>query len=240
MYDFAIGLLSGSNDWIDLDLSEERPSLLDSDALSALRFPKGFATLFLSRARTPRFTYFAPGLRVATEQETLDQPFTHHEENGDAEDELIEVPPLLLLRADVSVSAAELFWLRAFEPVIPRSAQCPCGLYVTPCDRAYRYPQEDGCSFVLPGTAPSGWAKKTHVGPVESHDDLLKTDVNPFNDLHPIFFSAFSENVRFQIGQGRWAVGSEDVAGGLNDWCNTDTEERRKDYVTDVRPQVYW
>ncbi|KAI6868222.1 hypothetical protein KC343_g3000 [Hortaea werneckii] len=138
------------------------------------------------------------------EQDIFNQPFTHHEEDSDAKGELIKVPPLiLLLRADVSVSAAGLLWLRAFEPVIPQSVQCPCGLYVTPCDRTYRYPQENGGSLVLPGTASSGWARKADLGPVEPYDDLLQTGTNPFNDLRPVSFSVFVENVGFQIEQGR-------------------------------------
>lgn len=225
---------------IDLDPSGERHALLDSEALSALPFPEGFATQFLSRARRPRFTYFAPGLRVATEQQILDQPFIHNEEDSDAGDEPSKVPPLLLLRADVSTSAAGLFWLRAFEPVIPKSAQCPGGLYLTPCDRTYRYPQENGCSLVLPQTSSLGWAKKADRVAVESYDDLLQTGVNPFNDLHPVSLSAFLENVCFQIEQGRWYVDGEGVAGGLEKWCESDTEEKWMNYVTNVGPQGYW
>lgn len=225
---------------IGLDPPGERQALLDSEALNSLPLPEGFATQFLSRTRRPRFTYFAPGLRVATEQEILHQPFTYHEEDSDAEEEPSKVSPLLLLRADVSTSAAGLFWLRAFEPLIPRSAQCPCGLYLTPCDRTYRYPQENGCSLVLPRTYSSGWARKADLGPVESYDDLLQTGINLFNDLHPIPFSAFLENVDFQIEQGRWSVDGEGVAGGLKKWCEADTEEKWIDHITNVRPQGYW
>ncbi|RMY51999.1 hypothetical protein D0865_06029 [Hortaea werneckii] len=225
---------------IGLDPAGERQALLDSEALSTFPFPEGFATRFLSRARRPRFTYFAPGLRVATEQEILDQPFAYNEENSDVEDEPSKVPPLLLLRTDVSVSAAGPFWLHVFEPVILRSAQCPCGLYLTPCDRTYRYLQENGCSLVLPGTSSSGWARKADLGPVESYDDLLQTGVNPFNDLHPISLSAFLENVCFQIEHGRWCFDGEGVAGGLEKWCEADTEERWVNYVTNVGPQGYW
>ncbi|KAI6834748.1 hypothetical protein KC340_g7170 [Hortaea werneckii] len=239
---FWDGIVERIERLIGLDPAGGRQALLDSEALSTFSFPEGFATRFLLRARRPRFTYFAPGLRVATEQEILHQPFTYQEENSDAEDEPSKVPPLLLLllRTDVSVSAAGLFWLRAFEPVIPRSAQCPCGLYLTPCDRAYRYPQENGCSLVLPRTSSSGWARKADLGLVESHDDLLQTGVNPFNDLHPISFSAFLEDVCFQIEQAKWSVDSEGVAGGLEKWCEADTEERWIDHVTNVGPRRYW
>ncbi|KAI7264092.1 hypothetical protein KC343_g3226 [Hortaea werneckii] len=61
----------------ETDSSEDLPALSGSDALSALSFPKGFATRFLSWARRPRFTYFAPGLRVPTEQEIVNQPFSY-------------------------------------------------------------------------------------------------------------------------------------------------------------------
>ncbi|RMZ12831.1 hypothetical protein D0860_02801 [Hortaea werneckii] len=174
----------------------------------------GTEHIFLDPIRLPWFTYFAPGLRVATEQEIVDEPYTHHEEDSDAEDERSKVPPLLLLRADVLVNAVGLLWLRAFEPVIPQSVQCPCGPYLTNCDRTYRYPQESGCNLVLSGTASSCWARKADLGPVDSYDDLLQT-----------------------IEQGRCAVDIEGVADGLKKWCEADTEERWRKYVTNVGPE---
>ncbi|RMZ06335.1 hypothetical protein D0864_02255 [Hortaea werneckii] len=206
---------------IGLDSSEDLPALSGSDALSALSFPKGFATRFLSWARRPRFTYFAPGLRVPTEQE-IQSPTAPSSSNR-----------RLGQRSGTLLAPRFRARHRAIRPV-------SCGFYLTPCDRAYCCPQENGCNLVLTGKASSGWAQKADLRPVEIYDDLLQPGVNTFDDLHPISFPAFLENVRFQKEQLRWAVDSEGVASGLKKWCEGDTEERWMDYVTNVGHQGYW
>jgi hypothetical protein len=67
--------------------------LADDQLLDAM--PDGFAKKFLVGALKPRFNHIAPGLRIQSIEELLDQPYASSFEQGET-----EIPPLLILRGD--------------------------------------------------------------------------------------------------------------------------------------------
>ncbi|KAK3645766.1 hypothetical protein LTR56_008953 [Elasticomyces elasticus] len=221
--------------------AEQTETLLELSTLDRARIPNGFAREFLSRAQHPRFQYVAPGLRTPSASEFATQPFV--DTNGDDGNE-DEVPAILLFRGDAVVSARELSWLGF--PAQRLEVECPTGLYLNGCDRASQYPQEDGCSLVLPfgfeaaGWTDAMWAKKSDYSPANKCDDLLQAGVNPYNDIHSVQLQGFLENVYTNVESGYWVVDEHGVAGGLDKYRAADTEQGWSKYYVQLGPGGYW
>ncbi|KAK5713398.1 hypothetical protein LTR17_017579 [Elasticomyces elasticus] len=221
--------------------AEQTETLLELSTLDRARIPDGFAREFLSRAQRPRFQYIAPGLRAPSASEFATQPFV--DTNGDEGNE-DEVPAILLFRGDAVVSTEELFW-PGFRPQ-SSAVECPSGLYLNPCDRTYRYPQEDGCILILPFGFEAAawkdalWAKKSDYSPANKCDDLLQAGVNPYNDIHPVQLQAFLENVYTNVESGYWVVDEHGVAGGIDKYKEAETEHGWSKYYVQLGPGGYW
>ena len=213
--------------------AENAERLLDMATLDAARIPNGFARRFLSQAQRPRFKFIAPGLRVPTAEEFVAQPFIDASMNLGDQD---HIPCILLLRSEGTVSKALLSHVRPNTSM----AYIPCGLYLPPCDRTYRYPQEDGCSLVLPFALTSGHAKRSDFTPVDTPDSLLQPGVNPYNDIHPVQLQAFLETVYLNLQRGNWDVDHDGVAGGIDVWKAADTEQGWQSYFVELGPGRYW
>ncbi|KAK4543619.1 hypothetical protein LTR36_005264 [Oleoguttula mirabilis] len=210
-------------------------SLLDVVTVNAAHIPDGFAREFLTKARRPRFEFIAPGLQVPTAGDFIGQPFIDGSHGSEDEDKL---PAILLFRNDSTVSTNGLFWF-GFPPDTP-TAQCPCGLYLNPCERSYRYPQEDGCTLILPFEFTSGRARQSDFTAVDHCDKLLQAGVNPYNDVHPTQLQAFLETVYLNVERGHWAVDEHGVAGGIDVWKDADTEQSWSNYFVPLGPGRYW
>ncbi|KAK5696634.1 hypothetical protein LTR97_007938 [Elasticomyces elasticus] len=221
--------------------AEQTETLLKLPTLANARIPNGFAQEFLCRAQRPRFQYIAPGLRAPSASEFATQPFI--DTNGDDGNE-DEVPPILLFRGNAVVSARELSWLGF--PAQQSAVDCPNGLYLNGCGRSTQYPQEDGCSLILPFGFEAAawkdalWAKKGDYSPANKCDDLLQADVNPYNDIHPVQLQAFLENVYTNVESGYWVVDEHGVAGGLDKYREADTEHGWSKYYVQLGPGGYW
>jgi len=221
---------------------EQSNALLDTGTLDAAHIPAGFTRELLSRARRPRFRFVAPGLQVPTKEDFTSQPFIDAL-RGTENDDMI--PPIRLFCSDATliatVSMKDLLWFRAFGYWSDtRGAECPCGLYLTPCQRSYRYPQEDGCSLILPFKFEDGWAKQSDFTAADLHDNLLQSGINPYNDGHPIQLQGFLENVYWNVKSGCWSVDENGVAGGLDKWKDADTEQGWSSYFVELGPGGYW
>jgi hypothetical protein len=206
---------------------------LDAATLDAARIPESFARLFLFRARKPRFEFIAPGLRVPTSGVFATQPFINPDHRSEEEDLL---PPILLLRSERSVNTRGLRWF-GFPPRKP-PFECPSGLYLTPCQRSYRYPQEDGCAIILPfAVTPANGPQVEFLDPREA---LLQPAVNPYNDKHPIQLQALLEIVYMNVQRGNWEVDANGVVGGIEKWREAGMEEKAGNYVVNLGPGGYW
>ncbi|KAK1823629.1 hypothetical protein LTR12_002040 [Friedmanniomyces endolithicus] len=158
---------------LELEKTEALVGLMDAATVDAARVPaEGFAQNFILQARKPRFKFVAPGLRIPTAEEFIDQPFTFAPKlqglsAGD-------IPPILMFRADGLVNTADL---AGFHYPYAGSAaivqECPCGLYIDHCDPEMPSPFEDGCRLVLPFRLDGGFAKQGDSANVEGYDTIL-------------------------------------------------------------------
>ncbi|KAK5701319.1 hypothetical protein LTR17_022691 [Elasticomyces elasticus] len=216
-----------------LEDSSHAGQLLDAQTLDSASIPDGFARKFLSQVARPRFEYIAPGLRVPTAEDFIFQPFIDANWQQHDED---DVPAILLFRGDPLVDANELTWIQANTT----TPQCPCGVYLSPCDKYDPYPQQDGFALILPFDLNSGWAKKSDYGVVQAKDHLYQSGVNPYNPRHPAQLQAFLENAYLQLQDGHWGVDRDGVTGGLDLWKEADTAEKWSNYAVQVGPSRYW
>jgi hypothetical protein len=181
-----------------VDMIEERMSLpththetglVDPASFEALPIPEGFARQFMLQARKPRFSFIAPGLRLPTADTFARQPFMSALDLNEETPEQV-TPPILLFRSESNVPTDSLspssfgYPHEGSEP-----ADCLSGLYLARCDRTSGTPFEDGCELLLSSELENGWAKQSDCSDLvdrESHESLLQSGVNPFNQRHPV------------------------------------------------------
>lgn len=157
---------------------------------------------------------------MSTGEDFIAQPFVGDFWDAEGEEKL---PAILLFGGDTSnVSTSELSWF-GFPPD-SSAAECPSGLYLSPCERLHRYPPEDGINLALPFNFAAGWAKQSdftsvcqdEFTPGNQNDKLLQAGVNPYNDMHPAQLQAFLGMVYSNVQRGHWAADAHGVAGGLD------------------------
>jgi hypothetical protein len=106
-----------------LEEAEPAQGLGSTHTLDSIPMHDAFARESLSRARKPRFKFIAPGFRVPTDDDFVNQLFDGFVADPGDDDEL---PQVLLFRGDVDARVA--------------TGGCPCGVYIPPTARSYSYP----------------------------------------------------------------------------------------------------
>lgn len=234
-----------------IDLIEQRMSLapqaqetglIDPASFEALPIPEGFAKQFMLQARKPRFSFAAPGLRLATGDLFATQPFISTL-NPDEEASEKVTPPILMFRSESNVSTNFLSpFSFGYPHEGPEPEECPAGLYLGRCDRTDETPFEDGCELLLPFEFENGWAKQSDLSDLanrQQHEGLLQSGVNPFNQRHPVQLKGFLEIIVTNVRAGNWSVDGHGVAGGLDIWKQADTE-KWQDYWLPLGPSSFW
>ena len=187
--------------------------------------PDGFAKKLLAAALKPRFKYIAPGLRVQTLEELLDQPYAECYVKSET-----QIPPLLILRGEQMADPRIPFGFHPYRSV-------PAGLYLEPCDKFWdAAPWEDGAMLILPyyvGNRGS-WARMADQKPLPFSNDLLYSiGWNPFIAPHPTQLVSILTLWYRNLMSGAWEVDEEGVKGGIEKYREADTEEHCMEYVVD-------
>jgi hypothetical protein len=237
IWDMAVGLIE---EMMSLPPEAQETGLVNPATFEALPIPEGFARQFMLQARKPRFSFIAPGLRLPTDDIFAKQPFmSTHDVNEEVSEQV--TPPILLFRSESNVPTDSLSRL-SFGYLGPKPAACPAGLYLGQCDRTSGTPFEDGCELVLPFEFENGWARQSDCSDLvyrESHESLLQSGVNPFNQRHPVQLKGFLETIVTNLRAGNWSVDDYGVSGGLDVWKQADTEKWRS-YWLPLGPGRTW
>ncbi|KAK5130470.1 hypothetical protein LTR08_001992 [Meristemomyces frigidus] len=225
----------GSTQDITSNNSKPDDGLIHAVALDLAEIPDGFAHKFLRRARRPRFTFIAPGLRCPSVEDIAIQPFIESRQQN-SEDlthpEPEKVSPILLFRSDATVSSTEGMngW---YQGPYAQTRDFPSGLYLDPCNRGHDMPFEDGCRLILPfefDLFEAGWAKQSDGSRAEGRDNLYQSGKNPYNYPHAVQLQAFLENVYLNVRSGYWNVDAHGVAGGVEKWKEADSQDHWAQY----------
>ncbi|KAF4549536.1 Hypothetical protein D9617_21g097570 [Elsinoe fawcettii] len=208
--------------------------LYEFDALRDAGLTKDqFAWQFLSQARKPRFTYLAPGLRLASPASFSAQP---HKDIGTVIDEA--QIPLIILESDDRAPVPDAWNIHLKE------AQIPWGLYL---DELYlshtTCPFEDACRLILP------YKIQTRVGTPRSnrrytsHQDLFQRSLhNPYIVHHSTQLATVLGHFAEFVKSGQWQVDEKGVADTAEWWrvADTDNEDVLEDFVPRIGPGRAW
>ncbi|KAK5108999.1 hypothetical protein LTR62_007633 [Meristemomyces frigidus] len=213
-------------------------------AWSDIRPTGGFARCFLEAARVPRFTYLAPGLRVARQQPfqstlptdpDLLRPFLLFEGIGPAHRETRRAP----WGQDMPTSS--------FHPEFADVPHLPAGLYLTESEPLASLPFEDGCKLFLPDPIGSNGYARTSDN-VQFGEDTISDSPTPVTRLVPrstqVYQLGFNHYIEMHdvqlrrvlwrwvemVSSGKWAVDADGVVGGMEKWRDADSAEHWPDY----------
>jgi len=190
--------------------------------------PDCFAKRFFARAMKPRFKYIAPGLRVQTIEEMLDQPYASSFAQGST-----EIPPILILRGEgMAVPTVPL----GYYP----QRSIPAGLYLEPCDTFHdAAPWEDGVALILPYNVGGrdSWARMADQKPLpERNDSLYQIGWNPFIARHPPQLLAILVLWYENLQSGKWDMDRDGIMGGMEKYREANLEEHCMEYVLEIGP----
>ncbi|CEJ61353.1 hypothetical protein PMG11_09888 [Penicillium brasilianum] len=245
-------LPSSSTDGDTLEqLSFEKMALPYSESvIGALSINVGsFSGRFLSAlpVRQLKFRYIAPGIKLQSPDEFMNQPFAKCHNNDRFPKSFITSQsttdfPLLLFRGEQE-NKSPWGW-----PWFPRGirADIPAGLYIEPTDEYFNWESSNASRLLLPfEIGKNGFARSSNGVPfikdlrgMESlSDQLYQSDsfsgysgYLPWDSrssyLHRVF-----DNWAERVEMGDWLVGHDGVVGGFDKFKEADTEKHWKEYV---------
>jgi hypothetical protein len=217
--------------------------LIDQTVLDCLQIANRFLSAFMLQARRPRFSIIAPGLLIPDSSTFSKQPFTRVSDG--------KHPPIVLFRAKELYipslpkheSAPRNREFAAchdspfHHPWYKRFPVYPAGLYMLPTDSTS---SEDECRLVLPyAIGANGYARTSNGRRWERklHKALYELGYLPFEMNHDSRLVDVLKSWVGMVERGDWKIDEECVAGGIDVWKKSDTEERWEGYV--IRPVIW-
>lgn len=179
----------------------------DEELRSAGVREDGFAWHFFRQAQKPTFIYLAPGLRLASRDDLLQNPFRTAQDDVSSHDQILVFPVPILIGERTAAN-----WL-GYPLEKPSSVQS--GLYLDACDvegSGSRSPFENGSRLVLPHDIDGDCsAHKADGSPATGNTEIFQLGSNPYMPDHPTqlhtMLSKFSERVM----SGKWQIDSNGV-----------------------------
>jgi hypothetical protein len=192
--------------------------------------PHGFfIKKFLQKARIPKFRFVAPGLRLASPEELVDQPFKK------LDLALIRQPrdkavyeykwyPFLFLRAEKKLSKLEGQYK---DYPWENAAEFSTGVYLTNTKTIER---ADGCKLLLPFPINSqGYARfgdEKVISDHRKHDGLYQPGWSMIIRDDKLRLELLFKNWTSMIENGHWEVDENGVVGGIEKFREADTEAK--------------
>ncbi|KAF2224593.1 hypothetical protein BDZ85DRAFT_104354 [Elsinoe ampelina] len=191
-----------------------------------------FAWSFFRLARTPRFKYLAPGLRLPTAEEFV---ASRHSFEDMADDDV--TIPVCVLRGDYERAALNPW------KVYERPTRLPWGLYLDRTNLDGFCPFEDGCLLALPYSIAGPVKRKAPNGQYRRHNSLLlQISQNPYMPQHSSQLALFLGYFAKAVVDGMWTVGEEGVQQD-SDWyklAESEDEDVRNQFIVPVGPGRQW
>jgi hypothetical protein len=228
--------------------------LMSPSTLDDLKIPEGFARDFLLAARKPSFRFLAPGVRVLTSDEFMQQPFLavsaedivnkrYHTSRDTETGEPTWVKPIVLFSGEKGVKALGSMFRWPFDNI----TAYPSGLYLTYCQRDGANVFEDGARFVLPfqlgashfarlsdgsviGEAVHEEGTETPLEVWPKHNELYQMGHNKYVIEHDVQLWKILANWGDMVETGRWKVDANGVSGGIGIFSKADTEAHWREY----------
>ncbi|KAL2808979.1 hypothetical protein BJX63DRAFT_407193 [Aspergillus granulosus] len=211
-------------------------STLDAAKIHAKTFARAFCEETAKWDRKLSFRYIAPGIRVPTVEEFIAQPFYESYSKKPWYKYRPEGMPVLLFATSSDASPQSGTWLYC------EGKSIPAGVYtngINGHNRAF----QNSCRLILPfkfgsngcarlsdlevfGMKP--WDDEPDAADVDS--DLYQPGYNGFTPLHSVQLHKVLLNWAERVESGDWDVTEDGVGGGLDKFCEADTEDGWKKY----------
>ncbi|CAI7644590.1 unnamed protein product [Penicillium manginii] len=212
--------------------------------------PDTFVKAFLSAlpVRHLKFRHIAPGIRLQTPIEYINQPLAdrrHHILSPDPLGNDQDTPsfPLLLFRGERENKSP---WTRPWFPD-GKAENIPSGLYIEPTDKYYNWECGNRSRLLLPfSIGRNGFARSSNGipfkfkrarGPGFEWSDRLYND-DTFSgysgylpwDSRSSYLHKVLESWAEQVEKGDWQVDEDGVVGSIDKFKEADTEEHWREY----------
>ena len=222
-------LTSKGDDNDDAEAHDAEYGLYSDETLNAAGIRDGFARDFLSQELKPRFKYIAPGLRIQSSEEFINQPYGSIPRRSET-----ATRPILLFRGEDNTTPP------ATLPTIPNGSQVPIGVYLQDCDREAPSPFEDGARLLLPFAlgGEDSWARTSDERSLSRSDMLYQIGVNPFISPHAMQLMAILMQWYQCVVDGYWEVDENGVTGGIAKFREAESEEHWVKYFVRMGPSL--
>jgi hypothetical protein len=214
-------------------LSEATTSpLLEKSTLDSAEIPEGcFARDFILRARRPRFSRIAPGLKIPTAESFASSQSFISVENDD--EDRIPIPPVLLFQAANEETHQLIDDEKPFSTPYDRIETVPAGLFSTDVNIADPHLAEEGFKLILPfAVGQNEHARKSDGSKFNNAWELYQHGYESFGgDPRPQRMVKLFENWLGMIEAGHWEVGQDGVAGQIEKLRESDTENWQRYWI---------
>ena len=199
--------------------------LLEKSTLDSANIPDGcFARSFILKARRPRCSRIAPGLKIPTPESFASTQSFVSVRNDD--EDRVPIPPVLIFQA----ANEETYHLtddeKPFNAPYDSIEMFPAGLYFTDVNLADPHLAEEGFKLILPfAIGQNEHARKSDGSKFNNAWELYQHGYASFGgDQRPQRLVKLFKNWLSMVESGYWEVGQDGVAGQLEKLRESDTE----------------
>lgn len=219
-------------------------SVMETSFIEADSFVKSFLSAL--PIRHLKFCHIAPGIRLQTPIEFINQPLADRRHNvliPDLYSTDQETPsfPLLLFRGERENKSP---WTRPWFPD-GKAENIPSGLYIEPTDKDFNWESGNRSRLLLPfSIGRNGFARSSNGIPFKIarcpgtewpdqlyHEDLFSgySGYLPW-DSRSSYLHKVLESWAERVEMGDWKVDEDGVVGGIDKFTEADTEEHWREY----------
>jgi hypothetical protein len=219
------------------DDAEIQYGLANEDMLETAGITEDFPRQLFLQARRPRFAFIAPGIRLPTVEEFINQPFGSVRASQTDVETQSKMPVLLFVGEDTCKPA------EFFPHPYAEHPKVPTGLYLEGWTREDLSPFADAARLLLPFSigGDDSWAQTSNSLAIDNkHDELYQIGDHPFINRHGVSLLAVLQNFYAHVHQGNWSIGERGVGDPIGKFREAESEEHCGKYVVPMGPGEFW
>lgn len=211
--------------------------LATEEMLNAAGITEDFSRQLLLRARRSRFAFIAPGIRLPTPEEFINQPF-RDVRASQSDTDIQNKMPVLLFVGEGTCQPSEFF-----AHPYTQHPKVPTGIYLEGWTQEDLVPFADAVRLLLP--FPIGgddtWAQTANGLAINSkHDELYQIGDNPFMMEHSVSLLAVLQNFYAHVHQGNWSIDARGVSEPIEKFREAESEEHCGENIVPMGPGKFW
>lgn len=216
---------------------EVQYGLATEEMLDTASITEDFPRQLLLRARRPKFAFIAPGIRLPTVEEFINQPFGGVKALQTDTDIQRKMPVLLFIGEDTCQPS------EFFSYPYTQLSKVPTGLYLEGWTQEDLVPFADAVRLLLPFSigGDDTWAQTANGLAIDSkHDELYQIGDNPFMTEHGVSLLAVLQNFYAHVHQGNWSVDERGVSDPIEKFREAELGEHCGKYIVPMGPGEFW